>query len=237
MTATSDGVAQAAERRLDAVVDREIDEYIDRRLKSVQLAAPISAHARVKLRFILRKYAKDPHPFRSCARDNMKRFGPGRTEAVCATLKDVIVGNKNWRRGGKQTGNAFTPFDDAIDGEVLLALDAISEHDLQTIFLEARALEECGSVDGVALLDTTGREELLRWGSDGEIGLAVLDAQQRSNLKPGDFALPPDGYPMHDKAHAANALARAEQHASPADKATIKARVCKRWPGLPGCKA
>jgi hypothetical protein len=33
----------------------------------------------------------------NCVRDNMKRFGPGRTEAVCATLKDILRGTTKWR--------------------------------------------------------------------------------------------------------------------------------------------
>ena len=31
--------------------------------------------------------------------DNMKRFGPGKTEGLCATLKDIIRQNVHWRHG------------------------------------------------------------------------------------------------------------------------------------------
>jgi hypothetical protein len=146
---------QAREERFD----REIDQMISDRLAKANLAAPISPQARFKLRGILKKYAKSPHPFRACVKDNMKRFGPGRTEALCATLKDAIKG-KGWRKGG----HAMTSEDEVIiDSDVILALDAISEIDLQEIFLEIRALEEHGTVEAVALLESSGKAELEHW--------------------------------------------------------------------------
>jgi hypothetical protein len=147
--------AERDERKLDA----EIDALIEARLKKANLAAPISSRAKVKLRGILKKYAKSPHPFRACVKDNMSRFGPGRTEAVCATLKDTIRGTKKWR------GKSVKADEDVkIDADVLLALDAISEVDLQEILLEARALEEHGSVEMVGLLSVTGESEMKLWG-------------------------------------------------------------------------
>jgi hypothetical protein len=148
------------QQTLEERLDREIDKMIADKLKAANLAAPISPHARVKLRGILKKYAKSAHPFRECVKDNMSRFGPGRTEALCATLKDVIKGNKNWRNGGANTSES----DLVIDADVLLALDAISDYDLQEIFLEARALEEHGTVEATALLEVKGTTELQRWG-------------------------------------------------------------------------
>jgi hypothetical protein len=154
----------ARQQRLDRALDLAIDEHIDACLAKVQLAAPISPQARIKLRGILRKYAKDPHPFRACVRDNMKRFGPGRTEAICATLKDTIKGNKNWRKGG---GSKLSESDEqaTIDGDVLLALDAISECDLQQIMLEVAAMERYGTPDAVGMLETDGKSELRRIGA------------------------------------------------------------------------
>jgi hypothetical protein len=146
---------QAREERFD----REIDAMIDERLKKANLAAPVAPAAKVKLRNILKKYAKLAHPFRECVKDNMKRFGPGRTEAICATLKDTIKGRKDWRKGASTSESEAV-----IDADVLLCLDAISEIDLQEIFLEVRALEEHQTVEAVPLLDTSGRSELQRWG-------------------------------------------------------------------------
>jgi hypothetical protein len=58
--------------------------------------------------------------------------------------------------------------------------------------------------------------------------MAVLTTKARKHLKPGTFGLPgKKAYPMPDKAHAANAKARATQMAakgklSPSDAATIR---------------
>lgn len=40
-------------------------------------------------------------------------------------------------------------------------------------------------------------------------------------------------YPIHDKAHAVNALARVEQHGSSSEKAKVRAAVKKKFPDLP----
>lgn len=87
--------------------DRLLDAAIDRRLEilfagagkapGVSEADSVGPEARHKLRFLLKYYAKKDHPFTACVKDNMKRFGPNRTERVCATLKDVIRGTTHWR--------------------------------------------------------------------------------------------------------------------------------------------
>lgn len=159
--AAEDALVKTRAQVLAEQADREIDKLIADKIASANLAAPISPAARVKLKSILKKYARSPHPFTECVRDNMKRFGPGRTEAVCATLKATIKGAGRKVAAGEETG-----LDDAvIDADVLLALDAISEIDLQEIFLEARALEEHGTVEAVALLNVAGTSELQRWGA------------------------------------------------------------------------
>jgi hypothetical protein len=63
---------QAREER----INREIDQMISDRIAKANLAAPIAPGARVKLRNILKKYAKSAHPFRECVKDNMKRLAP-----------------------------------------------------------------------------------------------------------------------------------------------------------------
>lgn len=55
----------------------------------------------------------------------------------------------------------------------------------------------------------------------------------------GSYALPgggpggADAYPIQDKAHGANALARVEQHGTPAEKAKVRAKVKAKYPDLP----
>lgn len=86
--------------------DRLLDAAIDGRLEilfaktehpGVSQATTVGPHARHKLRGLLRYYAKSKQPFTDCVHDNMKRFGPNRTERVCATLKDIIRGTTHWR--------------------------------------------------------------------------------------------------------------------------------------------
>jgi hypothetical protein len=60
-----------------------------------------------------------------------------------------------------------------------------------------------------------------------------LSTKDRKKLKKSSFALPGKRkYPIPDKAHARNALARVAQHGSPAERKKVKAAVKKRFPGL-----
>jgi hypothetical protein len=60
-----------------------------------------------------------------------------------------------------------------------------------------------------------------------------LTYQQRKRLPKRAFVFPKrDGYPIHDKAHGRNALARVAQHGTPAEKAKVRGMVCRRWPGI-----
>jgi hypothetical protein len=62
--------------------------------------------------------------------------------------------------------------------------------------------------------------------------MAKLTARARKAIPKKDFALPGGRYPIEDASHARNALARAAQHASPAEKATIKRKVKAKFPGI-----
>ena len=60
-----------------------------------------------------------------------------------------------------------------------------------------------------------------------------LSTKERKKLKKGSFALPGKRkYPIPDKAHARNALARVAQHGTPAEQKKVKAAVKKRYPGI-----
>lgn len=83
----------AQQQRKEALFSEELTAILDRTFD----ASAASYEAREKLMGVLKHYAKDPTPYRSCVRDNMKRFGPGKTEATCATLKDIIRGTSRWR--------------------------------------------------------------------------------------------------------------------------------------------
>ena len=72
--------------------------------------------------------------------------------------------------------------------------------------------------------------------------MARLTAKERQRMPKGDFALPGRGegkkgagagsYPIPNKSHARNALARVSQHGTPAEKATVKRKVKAKFPGI-----
>jgi len=60
----------------------------------------------------------------------------------------------------------------------------------------------------------------------------VLDANARKHIAPEDFALPGRRFPIHDEAHARNALARVSQNGTPAEKKRVKEAVHKKYPDM-----
>lgn len=63
--------------------------------------------------------------------------------------------------------------------------------------------------------------------------MAILKAAQRNKMPAKEFGLPGKrAYPMPDKAHARNSLARASQFASPKEKAQIRRKVHALFPGI-----
>jgi len=69
--------------------------------------------------------------------------------------------------------------------------------------------------------------------------MAKLSSASRQKLPSSSFALPGKGsgksgkgsgsYPIPDRSHAQNALARVAQHGTPAEKATVRAKVKARF--------
>jgi len=72
--------------------------------------------------------------------------------------------------------------------------------------------------------------------------VAKLSAASRQKMKSSSFALPGKGegkggkgagsYPIPDASHARNALARVAQHGTPAEKATVRAKVKAKFPTI-----
>jgi len=61
----------------------------------------------------------------------------------------------------------------------------------------------------------------------------LSSTKNRKKLSKKSFALPGRRkYPIPDKAHARNALARVAQNGTPAEKKKVKAAVKKRFPSL-----
>lgn len=62
--------------------------------------------------------------------------------------------------------------------------------------------------------------------------MAKLTTKERKALPKKDFAVAGRKYPVPDANHARNALARVAQHGSPKEKAEVKAKVHKKFPGI-----
>lgn len=62
--------------------------------------------------------------------------------------------------------------------------------------------------------------------------MAVLTTKARNALPSKSFALPGRRYPIPNPSHARNALARVSQHGTPAEKATVRAAVHRKYPGI-----
>lgn len=63
--------------------------------------------------------------------------------------------------------------------------------------------------------------------------MAQLTAKARRRLPKTAFAQPSKrAYPIQDKAHARNALARVAQHGTPSEQATVRKAVERKYPSL-----
>ena len=66
-----------------------------------------------------------------------------------------------------------------------------------------------------------------------ELKMSELTSEQRKRLSRSAFVFPERrAYPIHDIAHARNALARVAQHGSPYEQRAVKRAVYKRYPEL-----
>jgi hypothetical protein len=62
--------------------------------------------------------------------------------------------------------------------------------------------------------------------------MTKLTIAARKKIPTSEFALPGRRYPIEDKAHARNALARVSQDGTPAEKVTVRRKVHRLFPGL-----
>lgn len=63
--------------------------------------------------------------------------------------------------------------------------------------------------------------------------MAKLSGKQRKKLTGPQFALPAQRkYPINDKAHARNALARVAQSGTPAQQKQVRAAVKRKYPSI-----
>jgi len=66
--------------------------------------------------------------------------------------------------------------------------------------------------------------------------MAKLTSKTRDALPKSDFAGPGRSYPIEDKAHARNALARVSQFGTAALKDQVRAKVHQKFPDIGGEK-
>ena len=131
-------LSEAQEKRQDLLFDEHFDKNIGMLFSNADRVGPDARH---KLRGLLKFYAKKPHPFTACVRDNTKRFGPGRVEKVCAVLKDIIRGTTKWRghpeldHGAPGAMTASVP--PVIDTETELLLLSIPDDKLEAFMFSA----------------------------------------------------------------------------------------------------
>lgn len=62
--------------------------------------------------------------------------------------------------------------------------------------------------------------------------MAKLTAEARKKIPAKDFALGKGRYPIEDKSHARNALARVSGNGSPAEKAEVRRKVHAKYPSM-----
>jgi hypothetical protein len=62
--------------------------------------------------------------------------------------------------------------------------------------------------------------------------VAKLTAAARKKIPAKNFALKGGRYPIEDASHARNALARVSQHGNSSEKATVRAKVHAKYPGI-----
>lgn len=91
-------VKEASDSRRERLLGGDIDKSLELLLDNYQR---VTANPRSMsyLKGLLKHYAKEEHPWRACYKDNLKRFGPEKTKAVCGVLKDIIRQNPYWRHG------------------------------------------------------------------------------------------------------------------------------------------
>ncbi len=62
--------------------------------------------------------------------------------------------------------------------------------------------------------------------------MSRLTTERRKELPEQEFALPGRRYPINDPNHARNALARVSGNGTPAEKAAVRSKVHRKYPGM-----
>lgn len=80
------------------------------------------------------------------------------------------------------------------------------------------------------MISMTVQRRLLMWVVNP---MGRLTPRGRKRIKRSNFALPKERkYPIHDLAHARNALARVAQYGTASEKRRVRAAVARKYPSL-----
>ena len=131
---------------------------------------------------------------------------------------EAILG-KDWE--SVPVPEVFTPSKNA--GMPLLA--AAARAAAPTILRTAGPMLAGKAVEGAANKLMSPRQEANKVASE-------LSYKARKNLGTGDFALPGRRYPIHDRPHARNALARVAQHGTAGEQSQVQKAVHARFPDI-----
>jgi hypothetical protein len=77
-----------------------------------------------------------------------------------------------------------------------------------------------------------GRSDLIATYRKEKPAMTKLTTATRKKIPTGEFALPGRRYPIEDKAHARNALARVSQDGTPGEKAIVRRKVHRLFPSF-----
>jgi hypothetical protein len=191
---------ERGEDLLDARVEFMLDEIglSDDRIANLA----VSAADREKLKGILKRLARQKHPFTQCMRDLRKHRPDLPTESrkrICGRLKSMIKGTGRVK-ALSLSDDASCPY---VDSATASLLDQVDDAALEAL-------------------------------AANPINFAALTSKRRKSLPASAFVFPKDRrFPIHDRAHAVNALARS---AGTKDERAVKLAVCRRYPDLPACK-
>jgi len=110
-----------------------------------------------------------------------------------------------------------------------LALSAAIEGGVQALILPGYC--DCEDEEAVTAAYTTSQKRKKKTLTQRMMTAAVLTAERRNALPKSAFALSGRRYPIHDRAHARNALARSS---GKPEAAAVRRAVCRRYPDM--CK-
>jgi hypothetical protein len=121
--------------------------------------------------------------------------------------------------------------------QLALAASGDGGYEVSALILPALTLEDLEEEEALVASYSAGqiRKKRMLKSRVASLTAAVLSTKARNALSKSDFALPSTrSYPIHDEAHARNALARS---AGKPEEGRVRAAVCRRYPDMGECSS